>query len=407
MHYEEFEWRLFREGSLSTKMKTEMMDHLRTCDDCLAAYLTAMESQADVRNDMPAKTATASKRKVFRSQTRSFWRPAAVFAMALTVFALMLFTPGGKTAWAQIRDSLYEIGNTFMQRFGLEENSPFVSNIGQQAITETGTPDIENINVILDQVIVEAYSFSYSILVSGDLPEEVTNVRFFEWIEVDGETPLKSGGGTSYRLKDDPNVILYTMTFNSDINLFDKDTRHVKITSNDMNMTGAGVNRRIRGPWEFEFDLNTKALEPDTRIFQLSEAITLGKVLYSIEQLQISPVRQRFIVRKYQMDENGNLLPEPLPAGEGNLAGFLLQTENGGQAAFKIAAVSSDEKGVVLFYEPADSQFGMLDQSGSWEVTPYVSRREFTPNDSEFNGYSPLEDGVFRIENIKSHSAEH
>lgn len=407
MHYEEFEWRLFREGSLSAKMKGEMMDHLYKCDPCLRVYLSTMEGKQEALGTAAANSVSFRKRRRFGSVNHSFWKPVAVSAMALAVFALMLFSPQGRTAWAQIRDSLYEIGNTFMQRFGLDENSPFVSNIGQPAITETGTPDIENIEVILDQVIVEAYSFSYSILVSGDLPEEVTHVRFFEWIEVDGETPLKSGGGTSYRLKDDPNVILYTMTFNSDINLFDKDTRHVKITSNDMNLTGAGVNHRISGPWEFEFDLNTKALEPDTRIFQLSETITLGKILYSIEQLQISPVRQRFVVHKYQLDEQGNSLPEPASFSEGNLAGFLLQTEDGGQAAFKIATVSSDEKGVVLFYEPTNSQFDMLDQSGSWGVTPYVSRREFIPNDSEFNGYSPVEDGMFRIENIKANSAEH
>ena len=64
MHYEEFEWRLFREGSLSTKMKAEMMDHLRTCDTCLTSYLAATEGQPSEQVAARANSVRAEKSKV-------------------------------------------------------------------------------------------------------------------------------------------------------------------------------------------------------------------------------------------------------------------------------------------------------------------------------------------------------
>ena len=67
MHYEEYEWRLFREGSLSTRMKKEMMDHLQTCDVCLSAYLTAMEPQVEMQNVIETKSAPARKIKLFHN----------------------------------------------------------------------------------------------------------------------------------------------------------------------------------------------------------------------------------------------------------------------------------------------------------------------------------------------------
>ncbi len=397
MHYEEYEWRLFCEGSLSTRMKKEMMDHLRTCDVCLSAYLTAMEPKVKTQNVIETKSAPARKRKYFYNQPRVLWRPVGVIAMALAVFALMLFTPQGKTAWAQIRASLQEIGITFLQRFGLEEDSPYVSKIEQPAVYDTEIPMLEGIEVKLDQVIVEAYNLSYSILVSGNLPEEVEHVRFFERIEIDGEMPLTLGGGTSYRLKDDPDVILYTMTYSSDINLFEKETHHVKITSNDMDMTGEAINRRISGPWVFEFDVNAKALAPDTRIIQLSEMITLRKTNYEIEQLEVSPVRQRFVVRKrFAGVKEGNSAAE-ISTSRGNLAGFLLGAESDVSIAFIYSGGNKDEQGVVLYYEPDQNQYELMSLTNTWHVTPYISEKTFTPNQTPFNGYTPMESASFDV----------
>lgn len=404
MHYEEFEWRLFRSGCLSDRMKREMSDHLRSCESCLKSYLDSMERRANIAKNKTAFWHKLKNRSYLPVLKMHGWKTAA--AAALLFLAVIAFTPQGKVVLAQVGNSLAEIGHTLTEWLGLPKGSPYVTEIDQFVSQESSVREMEGIDVKLDQVLVEDHNISFSVLVGGELPEGTQWVRLYETIEIDGQ-PSSSAGGTSMRLDEDPGVIQYLMTHNIKESLLGTDPLHVKIYWKQMDLSGPGFTERLSGNWSFDFELDPAGITADTRLFSLSERIDLGKTRYEIDQLQISPVRQRFVVRKYQLDENGNILPESGPVGEGNLAGFLLQTEDGGQAAFKIANVSSDEKGVVLFYEPAASQFDMLDQSGSWEVIPYVSRREFTPNDTEFNGYSPLEDGAFRIENIKSHSAEH
>lgn len=43
-HYSKKEWQLYIDGSIGLKQQTEMEEHLVVCDDCLTAYLSAVES---------------------------------------------------------------------------------------------------------------------------------------------------------------------------------------------------------------------------------------------------------------------------------------------------------------------------------------------------------------------------
>ena len=90
MHYEEYN-NLFREG-LSTRMRKDMMDHLRPAM-CLSAYLTAMEPQVEMQNVIE-ENQTCSK--IFHNQPRVLWRPVGLIAIALAVLPV-LFTPQGNS----------------------------------------------------------------------------------------------------------------------------------------------------------------------------------------------------------------------------------------------------------------------------------------------------------------------
>ena len=171
----------------------------------------------------------------------------------------------------------------------------------------------------------------------------------------------------------------------------------MKITSNDMDMTGDMINRRISGPWVFEFDVNTKALAPDTRIIQLSETITLGKTNYEIEQLEVSPIRQRFVVRKRFDDMKEGDSAAEISTSRGNLAGFLLGAESDVSIAFIYSGGNKDEQSVVLYYEPDQNQYELMSLTNTWHVTPYISEKTFTPNQTPFNGYTPMESASFDI----------
>ena len=379
-----------------------MNEHLESCDECLESYLSTLEEPAVLAPvPIPGIQPTRRPLNVNRNSTgRIRWASVALLLVFLAI--LMGFTPQGQVVLAQIRTTLENFGNSLTELFGLPVDSPYVKDVGQiQTITEDDRLvewNAADIDIKLDQVMLEKNSLSYSILVGGNLPMDVTRVRFYEAIEINGERPFQSGSGSSEVVSTDGPIVMYHMTFNSDQDLPDTDNIHIKITLYRMDITTQTKTERVEGPWVFEFDMDGSTLTADTQIYQLSNEFDVNNIHYKPDKLVFSPVRQRLYVRKERIADAAGATFVPVSESRGNLVGFILTTDDGTEIELMYKNAETDDMGVYLLFETDKNQYEALNQSKTWYLIPYIARKDWKPTLPGVKGYAPFEEAAFTID---------
>ncbi len=214
------------------------------------------------------------------------------FFLILPVFILS-FSPVRETSgYTQNTGSLTDFYN-------LEPDNPYVIDIN---ITQTVE---EGIDITLRQAILDQGQLIYSMLITGDLPDNSVNAFSNDLCYFNGDDQI-AGGTEGYPLRidgEEPTLMLVNSVefFQSEPQL-DADIVAVKLilpyleiisSLQDGNNEPAYQSYIIEGPWSFEFEVSGEAIAADTEIYELSKIFEAKGETYSTEKLVITPISQR------------------------------------------------------------------------------------------------------------------
>ena len=164
-----------------------------------------------------------------------------------------------------------------------------------------------------------------------------------------------------------------------------------------MDITTQTKTERVEGPWVFEFDMDGSALAADTQIYQLSNEFDVNNIHFKPDKLVFSPVRQRLYVRKERIADAAGATLVPVSESRGNLAGFILTTDDGTEIELMYKSAETDDMGVYLLFETDKNQYEALNQSKTWYLTPYIARKDWKPTLPGVKGYAPFGEAAFMI----------
>lgn len=215
-----------------------------------------------------------------------------LFFLILPVFILSFSPIRGIPTYTQNTGSLTDFYN-------LEPDNPYVADIN---ITHTAE---EGIDITLGQAILDQGQLIYSLLITGDLPDNTVNAFSNDLCYFNGDDRIIDGK-EEYPLwidGEEPTLVLInTAEFFQSDSQPDADTVAVKLvlpyleiisSLQEENNEPAYQNYIIEGPWSFEFEISGKAIAADTEIYELSKSYEAMGETYSTEKLIITPVSQR------------------------------------------------------------------------------------------------------------------
>lgn len=411
MHIEDYEWVLYMHGDLSKKRESEMEAHMESCSQCLAAYvrITTGEKIETERNG------TMIPRVWQQAAGRQSMRLATLAAIVLLVFIGVSFTPGGQSAWANIRQSLVTLGNSLTSNFGVEEGSEVITTVDLEGQTHNG------VEIKVDQVFIEPDRIFFSIMVASDLIDEEHPYRLgiqALQLKIQGdEIPY-----VSQTMMFDPYLVSDSKTAENESipvviwfmeaelpNDYSQETQvpiqiHIKEMNYwDKHFGGATI---IEGPWEFDFSVDGTLLARETRNYPLDLTFHEDDKEYAVQQLSISPVRTRMTVKRVNPllygqyeDENGVL--RNIYITSINLTGFLIQDENGNEAEIATREYLFTENSDAKFHfssDPAKNPYTWLKDAEKIVVTPYFVRLEGNTGQPGIKRHHPLNEGIFTID---------
>lgn len=413
MHIEDYEWVLYMHGDLSKKRESEMEAHLENCSQCLAAYVRITTGESIE----PAVKKSISSQKWKQTGKPRSLRWGVLAALVLLLFIGVSFTPSGQIAWANLRLTLEELGNTLGEVFGVGEKADVITTVDQSPQTHHG------IEVKIDQIFIESDKVFYSVLIASDLiTENKFNLQISnQHLDIEGENiPFVSNNfvltppnPTSAKDEDGKPVPVSTWIMQA-VTAKDysgNEAVNVQIRIDEMVYweKDFGEPSIIKGPWVFDFVVDGTLVTRETREFPLKVQFKEKNDEFEIEQLSISPIRARINVTHLNarllgsyVDEDGKEIKYYDTSI--NLTGFLIQDGKGNEAeiATRDYPYSESEESVFEFTsDVADNPYSWLKNADQVTITPYFTRLSGNSGGTGIRRNYPVDGGGFTIQLTK------
>ncbi len=319
MHYNKYEWDLYKKGILSKRLNEEMENHLRECDECLSIYLETIKNNY-------------TEEKTFLKKRRKSKRSLAIIASLILVFTVFFQTSVGSKVIASIKHGFDEITLSLSEAFGFKSgNDDYVYNANLISTSH-------GVSIQLKEYAIEKNSIRALFLIKGeDISSKSAfpmDISFF----INGKKPKYLSGDASIDNTKNFGVFPLTLNFkNNDISMEKDENFRIeigKIVYDDYE-NFSEKQKEIKGSWVFEFTGNAGDLEMSQELFPLGLKKKVDSTSFNINYLKVNKMYQAFVVNEKHPisrnfprflefeieDDKGNITtarPLSIPAGEAN-----------------------------------------------------------------------------------------
>ncbi len=247
---------------------------------------------------------------------------AALIALLIILTGWFLFVRP-----AAAKNEPMQPDNYLTQFLKLNTNSGYTNRIGLTA------DPVEGVYVTLDEFLIEDRQYSYSLLISGDLPENISTMVFHQMeLMLDGKWFDQGlGGGIIFPVEGKTPAIAVVSTRNTTqwmANLPTTRPLTLTLTLGDLVLYLDGVNGEItsyevEGSWTFEFEADGSATAAETHAIALNHHFSADRD-YQLLELLITPASQRLYMSVYDAVDHPEVGTIGLRTDDDNLVIFRL-----------------------------------------------------------------------------------
>ena len=223
------------------------------------------------------------RKNINNKKKNNFKRFGTIAAAALIGFGVFN-TDLGQNVYAKAESKLsemsYSIGNSLSINKSLDKYASVVNT----------SVDDKGVEIKLSEVIIDRDELIVSTIVSFN--ENIDGYNLDPKIYVNGKLSNPSSSTGSYKPSDVSENSYLEVAHHEVSNISQDDNLDIKIVIDKINTYKGEKESKIKGNWEFAFNVDGKELRKDTISYALNQKVNIGEQILKLKEITINPVNQ-------------------------------------------------------------------------------------------------------------------